>query len=78
MRLNLLLPDVKPNEWQMPKQCKKGRMQGKRFIHAGKWSKKRLWMGTIKSTGMAMRVCQLWVTFGYIRREWDVNIVPIG
>jgi hypothetical protein len=31
MRLNLLLPDVKPDELKAPKHCKKEGCKGKRF-----------------------------------------------
>ena len=40
MRLNLLVPDVKPEEWQLPKQCPREGCQGKRFYPRQEVAKK--------------------------------------
>lgn len=65
MRLNLLLPDVKPNEFQTPKQCKKEGCKGKRFyprqavekkIVDGKYQKVQAWRYECASCGCTLRV----------------------
>ncbi len=65
MRLNLLLPDVKPDEWQMPKQCKREGCKGKRFyprqvvekkIVDGKYQKVQAWRCECASCSCTFRV----------------------
>lgn len=65
MRLNLLLPDVKPNEWQAPKQCQKEGCKGKRFyprqevekkIVDGKYERVSAWRYECASCGCSFRV----------------------
>jgi len=60
MRLNLLLPDVKPNQLQLPKQCKREGCKGKRF-YPRQAVEKKIVDGKFKSTSMAIRVRQLWL-----------------
>jgi len=65
MRLNLLLPDVKPDEMQLPKQCKREGCKGKRFyprqvvekkIVDGRYSKVQAWRYECASCGSTFRV----------------------
>jgi len=65
MRLNLLLPDVKPNEFQTPKQCKREGCKGKRFyprqevkknIVDGKYQSVTAWRYECASCGCTFRV----------------------
>lgn len=65
MRLNLLLPDVKPDQWQWPKQCAKKECKGKRFyprqavekrIVDGKYQKVQAWRYECASCGCTFRV----------------------
>jgi len=65
MRLNLLIPEVKPNEWQLPKQCKRAGCKGKRFyprqavekkIVDGKYQKVRAWRYECARCGCTFRV----------------------
>lgn len=65
MRLNLLLPDVKPDELQLPKQCKREGCKGKRFyprqavekkIVDGKYQKVQVWRYGCASCGCTFRV----------------------
>ena len=65
MRLNLLLPDVKPHELQLPKHCKREGCQGKRFyprqevekkIVDGKYQKVKAWRYACASCGCTFRV----------------------
>jgi len=65
MRLNLLLPDVKPDQWQLPKQCVKEGCKGKRFyprqavekrIVDGKYETVQAWRYECASCGCTFRV----------------------
>jgi len=65
MRLNLLLPDVRPDKLQMPKQCKREGCKGKRFyprqgvekkIVDGKYQKVQAWRYACGSCGCTFRV----------------------
>ena len=65
MRLNLLLPDVKPDQLQLPKQCAKRECKGKRFyprqavekkIIDGKYQKVQAWRYECASCGCTFRV----------------------
>lgn len=65
MRLNLLLPDVKPDQWQLPKQCVKEGCKGKRFyprqavkkrIVDGKYQTVQAWRYECASCGCTFRV----------------------
>ena len=65
MRLNLLLPDVKPDELQLPKQCKREGCKGKRFyprqavekkIVDGKYQKVQAWRYECARCGCSFRV----------------------
>ncbi len=65
MRLNLLLPDVRPDKLQMPKQCKREGCKGKRFyprqgvekkIVDGKYQKVQAWRYSCGSCGCTFRV----------------------
>jgi transposase-like protein len=65
MRLNLLLPDVKPNTFQTPKQCKRQGCKGQRFyprqevekkIVDGKYSSVKAWRYECASCGCTFRV----------------------
>jgi len=65
MRLNLLLPDVKPDELQAPKHCQREGCQGRRFyprqavekkIVDGKYQKVKAWRYACASCGCTFRV----------------------
>jgi len=65
MRLNLLLPDVKPNKFQTPKHCKREGCKGKRFyprqevekkIVDGKYSSVKAWRYECAKCGCTFRV----------------------
>jgi transposase-like protein len=65
MRLNLLLPDVKPDELKAPKHCQKEGCKGKRFyprqevekkIVDGKYQKVQAWRYECASCGSTFRV----------------------
>src|SRR3989304_1223331 len=65
MRLNLLLPDVKPDQLQLPKECKRKGCKGKRFyprqavekkIVDGKHQKVQAWRYECASCGCTFRV----------------------
>ena len=65
MRLNLLLPDVKPDQLQLPKQCQRAGCHGKRFyprqavekkIVDGKYQKVQAWRYECASCGCTFRV----------------------
>ena len=65
MRLNLLLPDVKPNKFQTPKQCKREGCKGKRFyprqevekkIVDGKYRSVKAWRYECAKCGCTFRV----------------------
>jgi len=65
MRLKLLLPDVKPDQWQLPKECAKKECKGKRFyprqavekkIVDGKYQKVQAWRYECASCGCTFRV----------------------
>lgn len=65
MRLNLLLPDVKPNKFQMPKQCKREGCKGKHFyprqevekkIVDGKYRSVKAWRYECARCGYTFRV----------------------
>jgi transposase-like protein len=65
MRLNLLLPAVKPDQWPLPKQCVKEGCKGKRFyprqavekrIVDGKYQKVQAWRYECASCGCTFRV----------------------
>lgn len=65
MRLNLLLPDVKPNKFQTPKQCKREGCKGKRFyprqevekrIVDGKYQSVKAWRYECAKCGCTFRV----------------------
>jgi transposase-like protein len=65
MRLNLLLPDVKPDQWQLPKECGKEGCKGKRYyprqavekkIVDGKYQKVQAWRYECASCGCTFRV----------------------
>jgi len=65
MRLNLLLPDVKPDQLQLPKHCAKKECKGKRFyprqvvekkIVDGKYQKVQAWRYECASCGCTFRV----------------------
>lgn len=65
MRLKLLLPDVKPDQWQLPKQCVKESCKGKRFyprqavekrIVDGKYQTVQAWRYECASCGCTFRV----------------------
>ena len=70
MRLKLLLPDVKPDQWQLPKQCVKEGCQGKRCyprqavekrIVDGKYQTVQAWRYECASCGCTFRVYPLGV-----------------
>jgi transposase-like protein len=70
MRLNLLLPDVKPDQWQLPKECVKEGCKGKRFyprqavekrIVDGKYQTVQAWRYECASCGCTFRVYPLGV-----------------
>ena len=65
MRLNLLLPDVKPNKFETPKQCKREGCKGKRFyprqevekkIVDGKYRSVKAWRYECAKCGCTFRV----------------------
>jgi len=65
MRLKLLLPDVNPDQWQLPKQCVKESCKGKRFyprqavekrIVDGKYQTVQAWRYECASCGCTFRV----------------------
>jgi hypothetical protein len=65
MRLNLLLPDVKPDQLQLSKQCAKEECKGKRFyprqvvekkIVDGKYQKVQAWRYGCARCGCTFRV----------------------
>lgn len=65
MRLNLLLPDVKPDEMEAPKQCVKEGCKGKRFyprqavekrLVDGKYQKVQAWRYECTNCGCTFRV----------------------
>ena len=70
MRLKLLLPDVKPDQWQLPNECVKEGCKGKRFyprqavekrIVDGKYQTVQAWRYECGSCGCTFRVYPLGV-----------------